>query len=359
MSAKKSWDIQPAARRRGPGPSAPVQQTSQRARTPAPVRAVEPVRRVAPQASQPSASSVRRPVRVPKANKQPLAQRRKKAYRARAIALTIVVVALVVIAIAILWRPQLRIQSVEVVGPHEQIVKEIALRELSGTYLRLLPRNSAMVYPEDYIRAAILTEQPSVAAVSMRLSSFTSLSITTTPRVPAFTWCGVDPVTTATPAPTPAPTVATSSDPTAIAASAVQATDSPRCFFADTYGFIFAAEAAQQPEKLPRLYATLANGVPEAPIGGTVSYGSSATNILKFVRAIETLGLDVKHTQIRGDEADIILVNNTRITYVIGREEEAARVAASALPSLSLADGVYAYVDLRFDGKAYAKRRGE
>ncbi|HRH24694.1 MAG TPA: hypothetical protein PK109_03875, partial [Candidatus Paceibacterota bacterium] len=60
---------------------------------------------------------------------------------------------------------------------------------------------------------------------------------------------------------------------------------------------------------------------------------------------------------IRGDEADLFVPPGTRVTYVVGQEVEAAKSAEAAFKGLNLVDGSLLYVDLRFDGKVYVKRR--
>jgi hypothetical protein len=73
---------------------------------------------------------------------------------------------------------------------------------------------------------------------------------------------------------------------------------------------------------------------------------------------MRTLGADIVSIDIRGDEADLYTRAGTRITYVLGREQQAAGLAASAFPTLKLNDGSLLYVDLRFDSKVFFKKKG-
>ncbi|MDP1759930.1 MAG: hypothetical protein Q8L01_00440, partial [Candidatus Woesebacteria bacterium] len=60
---------------------------------------------------------------------------------------------------------------------------------------------------------------------------------------------------------------------------------------------------------------------------------------------------------LRGDEVDDMLASGTRVTYVLGNEQNAFTSLVSARENLNLADGSIDYVDLRFDGKAYLKKK--
>ena len=51
------------------------------------------------------------------------------------------------------------------------------------------------------------------------------------------------------------------------------------------------------------------------------------------------------------------LVLGTRVTYVLGDEQNAFTALTSARDDLNLADGSLEYVDLRFDGKVYLKKK--
>ena len=66
---------------------------------------------------------------------------------------------------------------------------------------------------------------------------------------------------------------------------------------------------------------------------------------------------DVLHFVIRGDEVDILLDSGTRLTYVLGHEEDAYSALKSAHGNFNLLNGSIDYVDLRFSGKVYLKKR--
>lgn len=240
---------------------------------------------------------------------------------------------LTVIVLIALWQRPLRIQTVVATGPASGTAEEVARDELRGTYAFLIPRSSTFFFPEQQIRARVLAADPGIAAVSLRRTSFTSLSVVTSGRAASFLWCGELPDS-----------------------------GSP-CYPADAQGLVFAAAdltVSTSSPSLPRLHAPLAEGADASnPAGARIAHADNLMNVLKLVRAIESLGIDVAYTTLAGDEAELRTAYGTRLRYVIGREEEAAATAASALPPLDIPSGTYEYVDLRFPGKAYAKRFGE
>ena len=50
------------------------------------------------------------------------------------------------------------------------------------------------------------------------------------------------------------------------------------------------------------------------------------------------------------------MTSGTRITYVLGDEQNAFAALSSAQSDFNLSDGSVDYVDLRFDGKMYLKK---
>lgn len=310
MSARRSWDVRRESRSASPAPARPA------------------------------------------ARRESLKERRRKQRRVFFIALG-VLGALVLLALVYLsWQPFLRIERVSAEGPNAEEAKAIAERALEGTYLFVLPKDSIFVFPEGTMRRQILNEYPAVTAVSISRTGFTSISLKTVPRASAFIWCGQT-------------------------ADAV----SP-CYQADAAGFVFALEEgytepvvaeemaavleveAEQPTvkdvdmSVLRIYAPL-EGAGETPIRAHVVGAQRLPDALRFVKAMKTLSVDVVSVEIREDEADLYTPSGTRITYILGREKAAADLAASAFPTLDLKSGALEYIDLRFKGKVYVKRRGE
>lgn len=265
-------------------------------------------------------------------SREPLKKRRKKTQKAFFVVVAILILVVVAALFYVAWLPAFRISSVAANGPHAEEAKVLAERTLEGTHAFVLPRNSLFFIPESDVRARILAEYPNVEAVSISATGLNQLSITTLPRAEAFMWCG------------------TSSE-----------VSDGQCYSANAEGLIFALvplEISSTTEAL-RVYAGIEGQNGETPITARISYASRIPEALRFIKAIQTLGANVVSVSFRADEADLFTEAGTRITYVLGREQEAAGIAASVFPQLSLNDGSVSYVDLRFSGKAYFKKANE
>lgn len=265
-------------------------------------------------------------------SREPLKKRRKKTQKAFFIVVAAFVLILVAVSFYVVWLPAFRISSVTVNGPHAEQAKILAQRTLEGTHAFVLPRNSLFFIPERDVRARILAEYPDIEAVSISATNLHELSITTLPRAEAFVWCGTSPEVA-----------------------------NGQCYSANAEGLIFAPvplEVSSTSQAL-RIFAVIEGQQGDTPVTARISYASRIPEALRFVKAIQTLGANVVSVSFRADEADLYTEAGTRITYVLGREQEAAGIAASVFPQLSLNDGSVSYVDLRFSGKAYFKRANE
>lgn len=308
MSAKRSWDV-----RREPVRSAPAVQ----------------------------------PVQAPRTRQSLKAKRKERRKRLGLILLILALIALGAL-VYLLWQPFVRIQEITVEGPHAEEVRRVVEESLWGTYAFVLPRNSILIYPEIQVRERVLEVHPDIVAVSITRSGFTSIHVKSVPRTGAFMWCG---------------------------ASAALAEG---CYSADAEGLVFAqlaqaaattsllaatttAEASTTDPGVLRIYAPLvyAEGAEPSPIRAHVVGAQRIPDILRFVKAMNQLGVGVVSVEVREDEADLYTPEGTRITYILGREESAAALAASSFPTLNVSSGAFLYIDLRFDGKVYVKRHSE
>jgi hypothetical protein len=253
---------------------------------------------------------------------------------------------LIAVFIYVLWLPALRIEHVEASGPNAEAVAATARESVAGTYAHILPRNSIFFFSKDAMREAVIAAHPEVSALSISRSSFNSVKLSGTTRASSFIWCG----------------------------TSIDLPLSDGCYEADAEGLVFRQAAVSTTTMVLstgsstpasagdlRIFSPLiperAEG--ESPVGASVNRAESIPDALRFVKAIRGMGLPVSSLALRDDEADLWLSGPTRITYVLGHEEEAAQLAASVIPTLSLTDGTIQYLDLRFKGKAYLKRFGE
>lgn len=266
-----------------------------------------------------------------------LGERRRKGRRRSSVALIILLFILAGAAIYGLQQPAVRISHIEVYGA-DPALKEVAARAMEGTYFGIIPRNSTFFIPEAEIRAEILREHDTVAAVSIFRKGFDGLVIKLIDRAPIAFWCGLAPT---------------------------QGVDE-YCYIFDASGAIYAA-ATPEIETINAfiLYAPLEgdiapNGVmphQSEPLGSTLAHADQLPGTFDLARELATLGSAVSYIIIRGDEVEDHLLSGTRIIYVLGNEQYAFAALVSAKDHINLADGSLEYVDLRFDGKVYTKKK--
>jgi hypothetical protein len=318
MSARKSWDIAP--RRSG---AQPPSRTARR---------VEMTRPANPRPPQ----TVRRVKSAPR--QSPLRTKRQKERKLAWIGFAALFLVLLSIIVYVLWLPMLRIQTVEAEGVDEEGIAAVAKGALEGRVFGILPRSSIFLIPESDIRARVMDAYPSVQAVSISATGLTTLTVKALSRTNAFVWCGESITAPAT-----------------------------TCYEADADGLIFAPHVIEQASTTATttksagellVYGPL-EGVTDSLIRAHVTYASALPGALKFIKAMRGLSADIGSVTLRGDEVDLHTRAGTRITYVIGKEGEAAILAATSFPSLNLNNGSIEYVDLRFQNKVYLKRRGE
>ncbi len=88
----------------------------------------------------------------------------------------------------------------------------------------------------------------------------------------------------------------------------------------------------------------------------TIAGADALPTAFDFARKFVTLGSPTVSVVLRGDEVDDYLASGTRITYVLGSEQDAYTALTSARANLNLTDGSIEYIDLRFPGKVYVKK---
>lgn len=266
---------------------------------------------------------------VPRGSDRLAARRRSKR---RFIFFTLVIFILLMLG-GILWGLQqssVRIAHVEISGA-DQSLADIALVAMRGTYAGIIPRNSIFFFPASRIRADILAAHSDIAAVSISRNGFTGLSIKINDRAPITRWCGLSPT----------PGV------------------DEYCYIFDASGYIFATEATStQTINSFTLYAPLVGETLE-PMRATIAHAEKLPRAFDFARQLNTLGSPVTKVVIRADEVDDYLTSGTLIKYVLGHENDAYTALVSARNNFNLADGSVDYIDLRFDGKVYVKKRND
>ena len=257
-----------------------------------------------------------------------LAWRRRTRRRRTFIAFCTLILICLGAAVYGLRQSAVRVAHVEVFGADPSLA-EYATSAMQGWYLGLVPRDSIFFFPERRIRADILAAREDVAAVSIFRSSFTGITIKVDSRAPIARWCG------------PAPTQEVEE----------------YCYLFDANGYLYAAAADSTQTINPFvLYARLEGDTLE-PLRATIVDAEELPLTFDFARELATLGSPVTRIVVRDGEVDDHLVSGTRVTYVLGDEQNAFTALVSSRESVNLADGSIEYVDLRFSGKVYLKRK--
>lgn len=258
-----------------------------------------------------------------------LAERRRIRRRRLAVAFCVLLLLLLAGALWGLWQSPMRISNITIYGADASFT-EYATRAMQGSYFGIIPRDSTFFFPESSIRADILAAHPDIAAVSVFRKGFTGISLKMDYRVPVARWCGL--------APTP--------------------DVEEYCYVFDASGYLFttAATSSHQTLNTFSLYAPLVGETLE-PLHATLANVGTLPPAFDFARQLDTFGSPTLRVVIRGDEVDDYLTSGTRITYVLGHERDAFTALVSARDNLNLVNGTIEYVDLRFDGKVYLKKR--
>ncbi len=265
-----------------------------------------------------------------------LGERRSSRRRFGRIAFFILLLLLLGAMLYGLRQPSVRISHTQISGTDVNLAHYVT-EAMEGMYFWLVPRNSFFFVPERRIRSAILADYPGFAAVSIVRTSLTSMSITVTERTAVARWCGAR------------------SD---LAHDLAQSPDiEEQCYAFDPNGFIFEiATTSTQTLNSFSLYAPIAGNVQE-PLRATLADADKLPATFDFARRVGAFGSPVTTIVIRNDEVDDYLSSGTRITYVLGHEQNAITALVSAGGNLNLSDGSLEYVDLRFDGKVYLKKK--
>ena len=271
-----------------------------------------------------------------------LRDRRRRSRRRLLVLFVVLLLALFWAIVYGLWQPAVRISSVTVAGG-DQALADYAKQAMQGSYLGIIPRDSTFFVPTHRIRVAILSAHPDIAALSISRRWTTGLSIRPSMRTAAGRWCGTAPDVTRF----------------NLNASSTRLNLVTPCYLFDPSGFVYAAaRASTTPETLNSftLYAPLIDDATEA-LDATIAGAALLPDAFAFARQLASLGSTVESVIIRGDEVDILLASGTRVTYVLGHEQDAYSALLSARASFNLANGSVDYIDLRFPGKVYIKKK--
>jgi hypothetical protein len=261
-------------------------------------------------------------------NTERLAARRRARRRRALVVLVILILVLIGAALYGLRQSAVRVSHIAVFGADPSLAT-YATDAMQGFYFGIIPRDSIFFLPEGQIRSDILAANSDIAAVSIFRSSLNSISINVDMRTGVARWCGT----------APTPNVPAS------------------CYLFDPNGVIYAPFASTTETLNPfMLYAPLAGSTTQ-PLGATIADAADLPSTFDFARQLATLGSAVTAVDIHDGQVDDYLASGTRISYVLGDEQNAYTALVSAQTDFSLTDGSVEYVDLRFDGKVYLKKK--
>ena len=261
-----------------------------------------------------------------------LATRRRRFRRRIFLASTIFALLLLGAAIYGLQQRAFRVSHITVYGG-DQSLAALASRAMQGNFFGVIPRDSTFFLPEARMRSLIMAMHPDIAAVSVFRNGLSGLSIKVDYRVPIARWCGDSSASSTSPFPVAAP-----------------------CYLFDASGFIYATTTADAvPVNAFTVYEALATDTP--PIGVTLPNASELPAAFDFARQLATFGSPVDSIVLHDSEVDDTLSSGTRIMYLLGSEQDAFSALTSARADFSLTDGSVEYIDLRFPGKIYLKRK--
>ena len=255
------------------------------------------------------------------AGRQGIAERRRHRRRRVALAFSVLFLLLLGAVVYGLQQSAVRIGHVNSIGG-DTALAALALADMQGMYLGLIPRDSILFFPADRIRMDILANRSDIAAISISRTSLTSISIKIDTRTPIARWCA-----------------STEAD----------------CYLFDANGFIYATSSTMHPLNSFIVYQTIASTT--SYLGSTLPNAEKLPAAFDFARQLTTLGSPVIRIVLHDGEADNHLASGTRITYVLGNEKNAFTALVSARENFNLSDGSIEYIDLRFDRKMYLKRK--
>lgn len=207
---------------------------------------------------------------------------------------------------------------------HEQL-RQLAWQELSGTYLKLIPRQFSWLYPHDAIASAIASVDR-VESVTVDKVDATTVTVTVTEYTPTALWCSED--------------------------------DSAHCLFVNEAGFAFAPAPQLTGGSLMR-YVTLGR---EPERFTFVQELTELSAIEWFVSSLESeVGWSVQQVEMDsvGDVFYIVSGGGELKATVVEDPAVVLSHLATILTSpefVGLKPGEFQYIDLRFGNKVFVNR---
>jgi len=224
--------------------------------------------------------------------------------------------------------------------PTEQVASAI-WNELEGTYLWLIPKNSAFLVRNSSLETMIRDSYPRVSDVRVKRAGFHTINATLKEREPVALWCG-DIV------PTIANNTTKTEDPLPEELWGI-------CYWMDENSFIYARAPMYTGNMYPRYYGPLDNA---DPIAQNYIQPEEFDAWQTFYTSFSTEELQA-HAILFVDERDVELYLTNGLRVLMPRTEDTdliqRRLEATLAADVIDLNREVAYLDLRFGGKAFVK----
>lgn len=273
-------------------------------------------------------------------------KRRKRRILLEKILICVLAVVIVVGALAYFSRiKKLNIENISVEGNKvidTELIKTSAEKELAGKYLWLFPKSNILLYPESKIKSAIGENYKRLKDIEISQKG-NSLNISMSERVPAYTWCGMEP----------------------------KGSGTENCYFLDSEGYIFDAAPYFSGEVYFKFYGAPSPQSESVPVGENPSGSYVARGYFERLIAFKDIltALGVKPVSLyidTNDEINIALskqkASGTEPKILVKRDSDFDRVAENLRAAINTEPlkGEFAknysnleYIDLRFGNKVY------
>jgi len=267
-----------------------------------------------------------------KAIRSPEFHERKE--RQRRILLCFIVLATVIIVVGpilILRIKSLLISTIQINGNEvtdSQDLEAIVAHDLSGNYLWVIPRSSALLYPANKIKSDILSAIPRINRVDISLTNAHSLSIVIHERTPFALYCK----------------------------QIVDIKNPSDCYFLDSSGYIFSIAPAFS----GGVYMVYSNDPTfDTPLRQQFMPSTQFKGLTDFVGNLSHIPLSPKIFVAKTDEYDLLLPSGTTVMWKPSQNLDAVYSNLSTFltdPSLDKSTiSNFLYIDLRFDDKVFYK----
>jgi cell division septal protein FtsQ len=302
-----------------------------------------------------------------------LAQRRRLIRAGLATALLLSIGAVLTLIGFLLRLDAITIQHVSVSG-NEAVdsdrISGVIEEALSGSYLLVVPRNSAFFFPGSSIQRSLKEEIPRLKSVELDTESFDTVHVRVAERTPYALWCGArDAISydagdaddalqsvlhaTASPA---APEAADAAVSTSSVANAPVSTASGECYFMDENGFVFGPAPTFEGSVYFRYYGSLGDGV----IGSQYQSKERFQTYQLLFQAFEESGVTpIAMTIEENGDVAVFLDSGGKIAFNddqnLNRIVENLRTVLRADAFTEDALQRLHYIDLRFGNEVYYK----